>query len=159
VGPQIVSEHYGNTVRLVSGNYVSDAILTGVVFQDSILGDAFYTPGEGLGGLAVQVYDDTLNALLYTGSTNSAGGFNIPLLGAEGGDRLRVEVPATGLPGSVLTLSSRVLNYGDGSGGSVPVIFQDNAYASFMMVPEPSGVALLAGALGSMLLRRRRLGI
>jgi uncharacterized protein YkwD len=155
VGPYVITEHFANSVRVVAGSYVMDAILTGVVFDDTALGDLFYTPGEGLAGQTIHVYDDAQNSLLYTGTTNGAGGYNIPLIGSDAGDQLRVELVGSGLPGQVFTVQSRVINYATSGGGSTPVILYDNAYASFMPVPEPSSALLVLLACGLWGRRRR----
>jgi hypothetical protein len=153
MGPQVVSEHFGHMVRIIGSNqFVVDPILTGVVFEDTILSDVFYTPGEGLDGLSVSVYDDLSNTLLFSGLTNTAGGFNIPLSGVAAGNVLRVEVP--GFDSEIVTIQSQVVNYSDGNNGTVPVLVYDNAYARFVSVPEPSTIMLLLCA--GVLCRRRR---
>lgn len=154
-GPIVVTQHFGNHYRYTGSDYVSDAYLTGSVYQDTISNDSFYTPGEGLGGLTVNVYNNATNALLKTGTTNSVGGYNILLEGLAPGTVYRVEAPGTGLGGQTFSLASRVQMYDDGEGGQVPVTFYDNAYASFMIVPEPGSVLLL-GVSGLVLIRRRR---
>jgi uncharacterized protein YkwD len=157
VGPYVVTEHFANTVRLVGGNYIMDSILTGVVFDDQILADNFYTPGEGLSGYIINVYDHNLNSLLYSGTTNAAGGYNISLLGSDAGDVLRVELAGSGMAGEVFTVQSRVIDYATSGGGTTPVILYDNAYASFALIPEPSSALLaLLGGVGLMRRSRRR---
>ena len=153
-GPLVVTQHFGNHYRSVGSDFVSDAYLTGSVYQDTVSSDLFYTPGEGMAGLTVNVYNNATNALLKTGATNTAGGYNILLEGLTPGTVYRVEVPDTGLFGQTFSLGSRVVMYDDGAGGQVPVTFYDNAYASFMVVPEP-GSALLLGAAAFALIRRR----
>ena len=154
-GPLVVTQHFGNHYRYTGSEYVSDAFLTGSVYQDTLSGDHFYTPGEGLGGLGVNVYNHATNALLKTGTTNSVGGYNILLDGLTPGTVYRVEVPGTGLAGQTFSLFSRVQMYDDGGGGQVPVTFFDNAYASFEVVPEPGSIVLL-GVGGLVVIRRRR---
>ena len=151
-GPVVVTQHFGNTYRYSGGSYYSDAILTGVVFDDQVLADNFYTPGEGIVGAPIEVYDDATSLLLYSGVTNSAGGYNIDLTGVEAGDVLRVVAPGSGLAPQVLTLSGFTTpteEYG------APVIFTDNAYASFQLAPEPGSIMLL-GAFSMFCLGRRR---
>ena len=150
-GPYVVTQHLGSRYRLDSGTYYSDAILTGSVYQDTIAADAFYTPGEGLAGVAVNVYDDLTNTLLLSGFTNSVGGYNISLQGLTSGTTYRVEAPSTGLGAQLFTLTSTVENFG------APVIMFDNVHASFQAVPEPgSGLLCLLAGLLVCLNRRRR---
>lgn len=138
-GPHVVTQHFGSSYRVDGGTYISDAILTGVIFSDNLLADAFYTPGEGWAGIVIQVFDDVTNALLASGVSNSAGGFNIPLTGLVSGVTYRAEAAGTGLAAQTFSLNERSENYG------VDVTIFDNAYASFMAVPEPgSGVLAIA---------------
>lgn len=151
-GPVVVTQHFGNSYRLNGGNVYSDAILTGVVFDDQVLADNFYTPGEGVAGALIEVYDDATSQLLFTGVTNGAGGYNIDLTGIEAGDVLRVLAPGSGLAAQVITISGFITPEAD---YGLPVIFTDNAYASFQLVPEPGSVLLLL-ALSATCLGRRR---
>ena len=148
-GPYVATQHLASSYRFASGSYYSDAILTGSVYQDTITGDAFYTPGEGLAGLTVNVYDNLTNLLLLSGLTNSAGGYNISLEGLTTGVEYRVEVPETGEPGQTFSLTATVLDFG------APVTMFDNVYASFQTVPEP-GSALLCVVAGLFAMRTRR---
>lgn len=147
-GPLVVTQHFGNRFRWTGSQYVADAILTGVVFGETVLMDDFYTPGEGWSGTSIFVYDVATNNLVASGATNSAGGFNIDLGGLQAQHLYRVEAPATGLAGQEFSISSHVEDYG------APVTFFDNVYASFQVVPEP-GSALLA-LLGAVVLGTRR---
>jgi len=148
IGPYVVTQHLATHFRFDGANYFADAILTGTVYQDTIAADAFYTPGEGLAGETVNVYNDTTGILVASGFSNSAGGFNIPLTGLTDGVVYRVEAPDTGLAAQTFTLNQHVENYG------ASVIFYDNVHASFMMVPEP-GSLLLCLAAGMLMLRNR----
>lgn len=146
-GPLVVTQHFANTYRHTGAFYFSDAILTGVMFNDSVLGDSFYTPGEGIAGATIEVYDNTTSALLFSGTTNSAGGFNIDLPGLLAGREVRVSAPGAGVADQLYTLTGFTANYGP------DVTFTDNIHASFI-VPEPGALALLAALL--MAPRRRR---
>lgn len=150
-GPYVVTQHLGSSYRFDGSAYYSDAILTGSVFSDIIAADAFYTPGEGLAGVAVNVYDEITNTLLLSGLTNSAGGYSISLQGLGTGITYRVEAPSTGDGPHHFTLNSTIANFG------APVVMFDNVYASFQAVPEPGGMllCLLAGMM-SCLSRRRQ---
>lgn len=136
IGPYVITEHLASQFRFDGTTYFSDAILTGSVYQDTLLADAFYTPGEGLAGEAINVYDDTTGILVASGFSNSAGGFNIPLTGLTNGVVYRVEAPDTGLAARTFTLTEHTDNYG------VPVLVYDNVYESFAVVPEPGSLLL-----------------
>jgi hypothetical protein len=148
IGPYVVTQHFATQFRFDGASYFSDAILTGSVYQDTIAADAFYTPGEGLAGVAVNVYNDMTGILVASGFSNSAGGFNVSLAGLTDGVVYRVEAPDTSLAAQTFTLNAHTENYG------APVIFYDNVYSSFMMVPEP-GSLLLCLAAGLLMLRTR----
>ena len=135
-GPDVVTEHLASQFRYDGTNSISDASLTGSVFQDTILADAFYTPGEGLAGKEIDVYNDTTGILVASGFSNSAGGFNIALTGLTDGTVYRVDAPGTGLADKTFTLTEHTDHYG------VPVLVYDNVYESFMVVPEPGSLLL-----------------
>lgn len=136
IGPYVITEHLASQFRFDGTTYFSDAILTGSVYQDTILADAFYTPGEGMAGEAINVYNDATGILVASGFSNSAGGFNIPLTGLTNGVVYRVEAPDTGLAARTFTLTEHTDNYG------VPVLVYDNVYESFAVVPEPGSLLL-----------------
>jgi hypothetical protein len=151
VGPYVVTQHFATQYRQSGANYFADAILTGSVFQDTIAADLFYTPGEGLAGEAIHVYDDATGILVASGFSNSAGGFNISLAGLTDGVVYRVEAPGTGLAPQTFTLTAHIENYG------ADVTFYDNVYSSFMVVPEPGSLLLcLAAMLRFLSFRSRR---
>ncbi|MBN8421620.1 MAG: hypothetical protein J0L73_22075 [Verrucomicrobia bacterium] len=151
-GPYVITEHLASQFRFDGTTYFSDAILTGSVYQDTLLADAFYTPGEGLAGELINVYNDTTGILVASGFSNSAGGFNITLTGLTDGVVYRVEAPDTGLAARTFVLTEHTDNYG------VPVLVYDNVYESFAVVPEP-GSLLLCFVAGLSLLgfRSRRI--
>lgn len=136
IGPYIVTEHLASQFRYDGINYISDAILTGSVFQDTILADAFYTPGEGLAGQVINVYNDTSGILVASGFSNSAGGYNITLTGLTDGTLYRVEALDSGLAARTFTLTEHTDFYG------VSVLVYDNVYESFSVVPEPGSLLL-----------------
>lgn len=150
-GPLVVTQHFGSSYRMVSGTPVSDAFLTGVIFSDNLLADAFYTPGEGWAGVVIRIFDDLTNTLLASGVSNAAGGFNVLLTGLTSGVTYRAEAVGTGLAAQTFTLNERTENYG------VPVTIYENSYASFMAVPEPgSAIFLFIAALHRFTRRNRR---
>ncbi len=156
-GPIVTTQHFASQYRVVGVSYVADAFLTGVVYDESVQADHFYTPGEGLGGTAINIYNNATNTLVKSGTTNSAGGINILLDGLAAGTLYRVEAPSTGMAPQTFTLATRTVMYPNSGGGpDVPVTYFDNAYLRFEVVPEP-GSCLLAGcALFLGALRRKR---
>jgi uncharacterized protein YkwD len=160
-GPIVTTQHFASQFRQVGLTYVADAILTGSVYADTVLNDQFYTPGEGVASAALFVYNNTTNALVKSGATNSAGGFNILLDGLIAGQTYRVEAPSTGLAAQTFSINSRTVLYGNSVPGNpdVPVTYYDNVYAAFEMVPEPGSaflVALAAAWFGGSASRRRK---
>jgi len=153
-GPFTVTQHLANNLRSNGVSIISDAILTGSIYSDSILNDNFYTPGEGIGGAFVAVYENSSGQMVASGRTNSVGGFNIALTELTDGSTFRVEAPETGQSAQTFTLIARQENYGSIS-SPVIVTLYDNVYASFIAVPEPGSVTLILFS-GLMALRRRR---
>ena len=152
-GPVVVTQHLGSLFRVSGTTYISDAILTGVVYTDDVLANNFYTPGEGLSGETIQVYNNATNALLYSGTTNSVGGYNISLPGVTSGQVLRISASGLGLADQLVTISGftePAATYG------APVTFYNNVYAAFAVVPEPSSVLLIGGAFATFYRRRIR---
>jgi len=152
-GPVVITEHLANARYSNGITMVSDAILTGSVYTDAVLADNFYTPGEGVAGELVFVYDNTTGTLVASGQTNSVGGFNITLTGLTDGVTYRVEAPGTGQTPQTFTLTTWQENYGT-PGSPDWTTFYDNVYASFVTVPEPATAFLLFVSL--ITLRRRR---
>lgn len=60
--------------------------LTGVVYNDTVTANSFYNPGEGLGGLKVQAFQN--NTKVAEATTYASGGYKLPL--AAGGYTIRV---------------------------------------------------------------------
>lgn len=150
IGPYVVTQHFATQYRFDGASYFADAILTGSVYQDTIAADLFYTPGEGLAGEAINIYNDATGILVASGFSNSAGGFNISLAGLTDGVVYRVEAPDTGLAPQTFTLTAHIENYG------ADVTFYDNVYSSFMVVPEPGSLLLCLVAVLPVLASRSR---
>lgn len=153
-GPIAVTQHLANHLTSNGVSIISDAILTGSIYNDSLLDDDFYTPGEGIGGALVFVYDNSTGQMVASGQTNSVGGFNIALTGLTDGSTFRVEAPETGQSAQNFALIARQENYGSVS-SPVIVTLYDNVYASFVAIPEPGSAALMLFA-GLVALRRKR---
>jgi len=66
VGPQLVTQDFGTQQN-------SDAFVTGVAYYD-MNGNSFYDPGEGIGGLTVNVNGSTFHAV-----TTPSGGYAVPV--------------------------------------------------------------------------------
>ncbi len=64
VGPQVVTQDFGSS---------ADVFITGVAYYD-LNGDNFYSPGEGIGGITVDVAGAS-----YSSLTASSGGFAVPI--------------------------------------------------------------------------------
>lgn len=148
-GPLTVTHHFGSQYRYTGTDYVADTIVTGVVHTDNVLADAFYTPGEGLANVMIQVWDTFTATLVTSGQTNSVGGFNIVAQDLILGRTYAVRLQEGGAPDVFFTAAATVEDYG------TPVIVYDNAYASFIIVPEPS-TAFLCLFAGLLALPRRR---
>jgi len=66
VGPQLATQDFGAA-------FAGTPFLTGVAYYD-LNGNRFYDPGEGIGGMTVQV-----NGSTYFGITANSGGYAVPL--------------------------------------------------------------------------------
>src|SRR5206468_2511798 len=55
------------------------SFITGAVYGDTGTVDNFYTPGEGLGGVAVQVYNAGTLTLAGATNTTSSGGYKLAM--------------------------------------------------------------------------------
>ncbi len=112
--------------------------LTGVVFNDNVLADNFYTPGEGLGGITINLFLPATMTLAGTTTTYGSGGYRVPV--APGAYDVQL-VNATGQIYKTTVTWSGTENH---KLDAINPVF----------VPEPSAGALLG--LGATLLARRR---
>lgn len=149
LGPLAVTQHFGSQYRYTGTHYVSDTLVTGVVHTDDILADAFYTPGEGLANVMIEVWDTFTANLVTSGQTNAVGGFNLIAQDLIIGRTYAVRLQNGGAADVLFTASANIEDYG------APVTVYDNAYASFIIVPEP-GTALLSLLACLLALPRRR---
>jgi uncharacterized protein YkwD len=156
-GPLVTTQHFASQFRVVGISYVADAFATGSIYTDAVLADDFYTIGEGIGGSVVNIYNDSTNALVKTGTTNSAGGYNILLDGLATGQLYRIEAPDTGQAAQTFSLNTRTVFYQATNPGDpdVPVTYYDNVYASFEFAPG-SGMLVLAAAITVFGARRKK---
>lgn len=147
-GPLVVTHHFASRYRYTGSQYVSDPVVTGVVHSDSVFPDAFYTPGEGVAHAMIQVWDTFTSSLVTSGLTNSAGGFNLLTPDLVLGRTYAVRLADGSAPDVLFTASGSVADYG------APVLVFDNAYASFLVVPEPGSAFFCL--LSALLLSHRR---
>ena len=70
VGPLVVTQHLA-TDR-ADGPY-----LTGVAYHDDVVNDDFYSIGEGLGGLLVEVFETGTSNRIATTTTWASGGYSV----------------------------------------------------------------------------------
>lgn len=150
IGPIVTTQHLGSSFRNTGTGFVSDAIVTGVIYDDSLLPDDFYTPGEGLANRMIEVWDTFTTTLLTSGQTNAAGGFNIAAPDLVLGRTYAIRAPDTGLSDVLFTATGTVENYG------APVLVYDNAYARFQLVPEPTSLSLALLGFSWIIRRRHR---
>ncbi len=149
-GPIVATQHLASAFRQTGTAFVSDAIVTGVVYADTLLADDFYTPGEGLANVMIQVWDTFTSTLLTSGFTNAVGGFNIVTPDLVLGRTYAIRALDTGLDDVLFTATGSTEDYG------APVLFFDNAYASFQLVPEPASLALTLLGLSCLFRTRSR---
>jgi len=71
IGPLVVTQDIARR----AGN----AFLTGVAYTDLLTTDAFYTIGEGIGALTVNIFDAARTQVLSSTSTYASGGYSIQL--------------------------------------------------------------------------------
>ena len=70
VGPNVVTQH-------LAADFADGPFLTGVVFDDAVETDLFYSAGEGIGGLLVDVSLAGQTNVVYSTTTFASGGYTI----------------------------------------------------------------------------------
>jgi hypothetical protein len=134
VGPHVATQNFG------SGMTANTAYVTGVVFHD-LNGNDFYDPGEGLGGVTVQVEGSAYHAI-----SAASGGYAVPVPTADA-------VRAVTFTGTEIS-AAKIATIGNGAnvkvdlivpyvpavpaGPASPAAGRANAYA-FSAVPGASG--------------------
>jgi uncharacterized protein YkwD len=82
IGVGVVQGKYkGNNGVMMTQDFAysaGHAFLTGVAYQDTVTKDKFYTPGEGLGGIAITAIRDGGGQTFRT-TTTSSGGYSLQL--------------------------------------------------------------------------------
>jgi uncharacterized protein YkwD len=71
VGPLLVTQDFGSRKGI--------AFITGVVYNDTVTPDSFYTPGEGLANVTVAAYQAGTSTLIASAPTYSSGGYALRL--------------------------------------------------------------------------------
>ncbi|MGE5611113.1 MAG: CAP domain-containing protein, partial [Bacillota bacterium] len=71
VGPVVVTQDFGSRKGIT--------FITGVIYNDTITPDNFYTPGEGLGNVTVTAYQAGTSTLVASTPTYSSGGYALRL--------------------------------------------------------------------------------
>ncbi|MCA9187649.1 MAG: CAP domain-containing protein [Pirellulaceae bacterium] len=70
VGPFVVTQH-------LAVDFADGPFLTGVVFDDAVVADDFYSVGEGIGGLSVDVLQAGTTNVVASTTTYASGGFDV----------------------------------------------------------------------------------
>ncbi|HEX2971630.1 MAG TPA: CAP domain-containing protein, partial [Tepidisphaeraceae bacterium] len=71
VGPLLVTQDFGSRKNI--------AFITGVIYNDTLTADSFYTPGEGIGGANIAAYKTGTSTLVASTPTSSSGGYALRL--------------------------------------------------------------------------------
>ncbi|TAF51572.1 MAG: hypothetical protein EAZ61_10285 [Oscillatoriales cyanobacterium] len=106
VGTFVVTQHFGIDRNAIWG--MSDAYLVGVVYDDTIRDDNFYTPGEGRGDVTITVAD-LVNDRVFSTTTWEAGGYQIALPKGQ----YRVDFQADWNNDGAIEIVSRQIAMGD----------------------------------------------
>ena len=104
--------------------------LTGVIFQDNVLADNFYTPGEGLAGVTITAFFNNTSTVAGSVIDFSAGGYSLGL--ASGTYDI---VMTHGTLGMALFPDIAIAGFN---------VKLDARNTNFSPVPEPSTYALMA---------------
>lgn len=72
VGPLVVTQH-------LAADFADGPFLTGVAYNNSVLNDQFYSVGEGLAGLLVEVFETGTSNLIGSTTTWDSGGYALDL--------------------------------------------------------------------------------
>ncbi|HEX2972584.1 MAG TPA: CAP domain-containing protein [Tepidisphaeraceae bacterium] len=76
-GPLVVTQDIGVRDYDSKTHKATYSFITGVIYTDAVQQDRFYTPGEGLGGVTVQVRRPGSGTLVAAGVTYASGGYSV----------------------------------------------------------------------------------
>lgn len=168
----LVGQFSGYNAVMTTQNFAksgTSSYLTGVIFDDKVLNDDFYTVGEGLGGITVTARRQSDNTV-FTTTTFGSGGYQLALVPATyqitfsggslgsavtrnvtlGAQNVKVDL-ATDLLGSPPALTSTVIK---GTSGNDTLIYQAGVqtlygYAGNDTLDAGAGNDLLYGGDGN----------
>jgi hypothetical protein len=73
IGPLVITQDFASRLN------DQRSFLLGVVYNDTTTADNFYTPGEGLGGVGVQIYNAGTLSVVASTTTSGSGGYQLQL--------------------------------------------------------------------------------
>ncbi|HEX2971622.1 MAG TPA: CAP domain-containing protein [Tepidisphaeraceae bacterium] len=76
-GPLVVTQDFGVRDLDSKTNKATYSFITGVIYTDAVQQDRFYTPGEGLSGVTVEVRRPGSGTLVAAGVTYASGGYSV----------------------------------------------------------------------------------
>jgi hypothetical protein len=134
-----VRDDWGVTMTEVFASRTGDVFLTGVAFSDQVLGDDFFSLGEGLDGVTITATARN-RGTTYTTITGPTGGYSLQVptdtydLEASGGELLRpIAIPAVYV-GAQNVKTDFVVPYAP-PGGPAPPVAKDDRVLTDKDVP------------------------
>jgi hypothetical protein len=77
VGPLVVTQDFGARDINSKAGTATYSFITGVIYADTVTQDRFYTPGEGLGSVSVEVRRPGSGTLVASSVTYACGGYGV----------------------------------------------------------------------------------
>ncbi|MGE5609051.1 MAG: CAP domain-containing protein [Bacillota bacterium] len=77
VGPLVVTQDFGVRDIDPDTGKATNSFITGVIYADAVTQDRFYTPGEGLGSVSVEVRRPGSGTLVKSSVTYASGGYAV----------------------------------------------------------------------------------